>query len=107
MKRTTLHLTIMVLVVLSFVACRNNDNPVEEKPTNFLDLKVDQSFKFESFSNVETSIKISNTKASGVEIIQIYDAHPSQGGKVILTGSVNENGEFNLPLRLLQHHIVT
>lgn len=100
MKRTTLRLTIMVMVVLSFVACRNNDNPVEEKPTNFLDLKVDQSFKFESFSNVETSIKISNTKASGVEIIQIYDAHPSQGGKVILTGSVNENGEFNLPLRI-------
>jgi hypothetical protein len=100
MKHITLQFAIMFLVVLSFVACRNNDNPIEEKPTNFLDLKVDQSFKFESFSNVETSIKIGNTKALGSDIIQIYDANPNLGGKVILTGSVNQNGEFNLPLRI-------
>ncbi|NOU48774.1 MAG: LruC domain-containing protein [Bacteroidales bacterium] len=100
MKRITLQVAITVFLVFSFVACRNHDNPVQEKPTEFLDLKVDKAFKFESFSNLETSIKIANTKAAGVEIIQIYDAHPAKGGRIILTGSVDQNGEFKLPLRI-------
>ncbi len=69
-------------------------------PTKFTELKIDPAFKFENFSNLGTSIQLSNNKASGVEIIQIYDAHPNNGGKLILTGAANQDGLFNLPVRI-------
>ena len=94
--------TVAVLFAISllFVSCHKNSNQSNNNVDNFLDLKVSESFKFENFLNLETSIKLADTKAGGVDIIQIYDAHPNNGGKVILTGSVNQDGVFDLPIRI-------
>lgn len=100
MKHIFYYFAVVLAISLAFASCKKSSNQTQENPTNFIDLKVSQAFDFENFSNLETSIQLSNTKAAGVEIIQIYDAHPSNGGKLILTGSVDENGVFNLPIRL-------
>ncbi len=90
----------LVLTVVWLSSCRTPDNKPVDKPETFLELKVDPAFKFENFTNVETAINLGTTKASVVEIVQIYDAHPAKGGKLILTGSVNQEGVFQLPLRI-------
>lgn len=76
-----------------------SENPITT-PTKFTELKVNPAFKFDSYSNLGTYIKLANTKSAGVEIIQIYDAHPNNGGKLIMTGSANQEGVFNLPIRI-------
>jgi LruC domain-containing protein len=102
MKTKFYSIAFLFAISLIFASCHKDDKPNE--PNNdindFLDLKVSESFAFESFSDLSTDIKIPMTKASGVQIIQIFDADPTKGGKVILTGSVNENGEFKLPIRI-------
>ena len=103
MKIKIYTIAFLFAISLVFASCHkdknNNYNP-NNNIDNFLDLKVSESFEFESFLNLETDIKLASTKATGVEIIQIYDAHPANGGKIILTGSVNESGEFKLPVRI-------
>ncbi len=102
MKIKIYSIAFLFAISLLFASCRkdnrqqNPDNNID----NFLDLKISESFDFESFSNLETSIKLASTKATGFEIIQIYDAHPNKGGKLIISGSANENGVFDLPLRI-------
>jgi LruC domain-containing protein len=103
MKRI-LTITLMLLIsgsLLFQTGCQKkiSDDPTVI-PTKFTELKIDPAFKFENFSNLGTSIQLSNNKASGVEIIQIYDAHPNNGGKLILTGAANQDGLFNLPVRI-------
>ncbi|NQU32182.1 MAG: LruC domain-containing protein [Bacteroidetes bacterium] len=102
MKIKIYTIAFLFAISLFFASChkdKTNNNP-DNNIDNFLELKVSESFDFESFSNLETDIKLASTKATGVEIIQIYDAHPANGGKIILTGSVNESGEFKLPVRI-------
>ena len=100
MKRKIYSIAILFAIGLLFFSCRKDNKPNQNNPTSFLDLKIDESFKFENFSNLQTSIQLASTKATGVEIVQIYDAHPNNGGRLILTGAVNQNGVFNLPIRI-------
>ncbi len=100
MQRKLITLALVFAIGLIFSSCRKTTPTTNDDPTNFLDLKVSESFKFENFNDLQTSIQLANTKAAGVEIIQIYDAHPNNGGRLILTGSVNESGVFDLPIRI-------
>lgn len=100
MQRKLITLILVFALGLVISSCRKTTPTTNDDPTNFLDLKVSESFKFESFSDLQTSIQVLNTKASGVEIVRIYDAHPNNGGRLILTGSVDESGVFDLPIRI-------
>ncbi len=101
MKLTPTIIVFLLAIGLVFTSCHKNENPnTDNNIDNFLDLEVSESFLFESFTDYGTSIKLDNNKSAGVEIIQIYDAHPNNGGKLILTGSVNDEGVFNLPIRI-------
>ena len=104
MKLRVYLIAILTALSLVFVSCHKNDTPTDNSIDNFLDLKISESFTFDSYVNLGTSIKVDNKKTSGVEIIQIYDAHPNNGGKVILTGSVNQDGIFNLPIRIASRY---
>ena len=104
MKLKNYSIVILTALSLVFASCHKNDTPTDNSLDNFLDLKVSESFTFDSYLNLGTSIKVDNNKASGVDIIQIYDAHPNNGGKVILTGSVNQDGVFNLPIRIASRY---
>jgi LruC domain-containing protein len=98
----TLHTLLALLVfALAFQSCRkDNNNNNNDVPEAFTDLRVDKAFNFESFHNVQTAIQLTNSRIAGGEIIQIFDGHPNQGGKLILTGTANDQGMFTLPLRI-------
>ncbi|MDP2723710.1 MAG: LruC domain-containing protein [Bacteroidales bacterium] len=100
MKRKIYTLTAIFALSLLIFSCRKNNNQSQDNPNNFLDLKVSELFNFENFSDLTTDIRVASTKATGVEIVQIYDAHPNNGGKLILTGSANSAGVFSLPVRI-------
>jgi LruC domain-containing protein len=98
----TLHTILALLIIaLAFQSCRKDDNNNNtDEPKAFTDLRVDKAFNFESFQNVQTAIQLTNSRIAGGEIVQIYDGHPNEGGKLILTGTPNAQGMFNLPLRI-------
>ncbi len=91
---------LAIVVVFALFSCHKSNKIHQVIPNKFVDLKVDAAFKFDNFKDLKTSIKIPTSKSSGIHIIQIYDAHPKDGGKLILTGSVNQNGVFDLPVRI-------
>lgn len=101
MKKLLLSLLLISAFGLVFQSCRKDNTEKEPStPEKFVDLKVSRAFNFESFQNVQTSIQLTNNKATGAEIIRVYDAHPNQGGRLISTGAPNAQGEFTLPLRI-------
>jgi len=101
MKKYIYILSLVFIIGTIFSSCyKVNNNPPNDSITNFLDLRVNEDFRFESFTNLQTSIQLASTKATGTEILQIYDAHPANGGKLILTGAADGNGNFTLPIRI-------
>lgn len=100
MKYFLQFITFVLLIGITFSSCRKTENPPNDDITSFLNLQIDESFTFESFSDLQTTIQLASTKASGMEIIQIYDAHPNNGGKLILSGAANDQGIFDLPIRI-------
>lgn len=101
MKKIIISLLLIVSIGLVFQSCRKDKSEKDpEVPSKFVDLNVSRAFNFESFINVQTAIQLTNNKATGVEIIRVYDAHPNKGGRLISTGAPNSQGEFTLPLRI-------
>ncbi|MDY0078040.1 MAG: hypothetical protein RBR87_12285, partial [Bacteroidales bacterium] len=101
MKKILLSLLLISAFGLVFQSCRKDTTEKEPStPEKFVDLKVSRAFNFESFFNVQTAIQLTNNKATGAEIIRIYDAHPNKGGRLISTGAPNSQGVFTLPLRI-------
>ncbi len=100
--RIKYYLFSLILIAALLQSCRkdNNNNNSSNSPEKFVDLQVDKSFNFESFQNVQTAIQLTNSRIAGGEIVQIYDGYPSEGGKLILTGTANAQGLFTLPVRL-------
>ena len=101
MKKILTSLLLIAAFGLVFQSCRKDNKEKEPStPEKFVDLKVSRTFNFESFQNVQTAIQLTNNKATGAEIIRVYDAHPNQGGRLISTGAPNSQGTFTLPLRI-------
>lgn len=101
MKKILLSLLLIAAFGLVFQSCRKDKSEKDpEVPSKFVDLNVSRAFNFESFVNVQTAIQLTNNKATGAEIIRIYDAHPNKGGRLISTGAPNSQGVFTLPLRI-------
>ncbi len=104
MKLKIFATAFLFAIGLLFASCHKNSPKIDDNVNNFLDLKVSESFLFDNFSDLETSIKLVSTKATGYETIQIYDANPAKGGKLVLTGAADNNGVFNLPVRIASRY---
>ena len=85
-------------LVLHF-GCRKTIEITERPVTKYTELKVDPHFEFENFNNVDATIYVPSQKASGMNIIQIFQGNPAEGGKLITTGGL-DNGEFTSAVRL-------
>jgi LruC domain-containing protein len=102
---------ILLLISFTFVqqGCRKTITITEKPTTNFTDLKIDPTFEFDNFKKVDATITISNSKATGMNIVQIYQGNPAQGGKLITTGALNSQNQFvssvRLPARLSEVYI--
>ncbi len=91
-------LTILFIVLFTF-GCNNttkssNNNNQE---TEFADLQIEDNFDFSTVENVNVELMVSNGGSDGVEKIpfKIYDKDPEQGGKILDSGTTNDNGVFS------------
>ncbi|MFZ4546720.1 MAG: LruC domain-containing protein [Bacteroidales bacterium] len=90
----------LLVLLLSQTACRKTDDSSGNLPTKFTDLKIDPSFQFDNFINLNVTIGIPATGDQMLSIIQIFEADPKTGGKLIATGSVGSNLQFKTNLRV-------
>ncbi len=81
------------------LGCRKTIEITERPVTKYTELKVDPHFEFENFNDVDATIYVPSPKASGMNIIQIFQGNPAEGGKLITTGGLS-NGQFNSMVRL-------
>ncbi|MDZ7740363.1 MAG: hypothetical protein U5Q03_01025 [Bacteroidota bacterium] len=75
----------ILIVVIGFAllgGCKKfNDNPQPDEPKKFADLKVDQSFKFETVKEIEVKINVESSNPQMFpHVITIYE--PTPGGDV-------------------------
>lgn len=91
---------ILGVLILAQSCKKDYTGGTDNQAEQFTQLNISPSFNFESFRNIQTSIQLGSTRMPGGEIIRIYDQHPAQGGKLIMTGNPNQQGEFNLPVRI-------
>ncbi len=99
MKYKSLTVLTILLIVLFTFGCNNttkssNNNNQE---TEFADLQIEDNFDFSTVENVNVELMVSNGGSDGVEKIpfKIYDKDPEQGGKILDSGTTNDNGVFS------------
>ena len=104
---------VILLILISFAftyqGCRKTIKITEKPAEKFTDLKIDPRFEFENFKKIEATITISNLKTTGMNMVQIFQGNPAQGGKLITTGALNAQNQFvgsvRLPSRLTEVYI--
>ncbi len=101
MKTKLISVFIAMAVFFVISSCNKSDSgSTKTIPDKFVDLKIDPNFDFDSFKNLSTSIKIPVNKQTSTTIVQIFNANPASGGRLILTGSLNQNNEFHSEMRI-------
>jgi LruC domain-containing protein len=91
----------MISIFLLFAeGCKKEVKVDDSLPTKFTELKVASTFEFESFKNVEATITVPALKGAAQSIVQIYQGNPAEGGKLIMTGSLDANNQFKSPVRI-------
>lgn len=101
-KATTTLLVAFALfsMLLVQVGCRKTGNPSTDVPINFTELKINPSFQFENFINLDISIGVSNSGTQLLSVIQIYQGDPKVDGKLIATGATDVNSQYKTNLRV-------
>jgi LruC domain-containing protein len=97
---TSVVVIILLVLLLSQSACRKTDDSTGNLPTKFTDLIIDPSFQFDNFINLDVVIGIPASGDQMLSIVQIYEADPKAGGKMVATGAVGSNLQFKTSLRV-------
>lgn len=88
------------------MGCKDNKNKGQDDPSNsFGDLKVNESFKFETYKTIVASFTVIPASQEELpHVIKLYQDDPSAGGRMITSGQTNENFnltvDFNIPERI-------
>jgi len=91
---------LLSIMLLTQTGCRKHTDPQEKIPTKFTELKVDPSFKFETFRNLDVTVKVPSNKQAGFNVIQIYQGDPAIDGKLIVSGALDNNNQFRTTVRI-------
>jgi len=91
---------LFVIFFLFQSGCKKKLPDNNSTPTKFTELKVDPNFEFQNFKEVQATITVPALKQSGTSIIRIYQGNPATGGKLISAGSLDNNNQFQSPIRL-------
>ena len=96
-----------LLVVLIFggltltqTGCRKSNNDEPTTPSKFTDLKVNPAFNFESFVDLSVTVTVANAGTQNLFVIQLFQENPATGGKLIATGSTDNNRQYRTTLRV-------
>lgn len=98
-------LSFLILLMFSSLmlfqtGCKKSQENSTTLPTKFTDLKVDPAFQFESFVNLDVTIKVTPKNTQGVSVIRIFQGDPAHGGKAISMGSTDVAGNFVSKVRV-------
>jgi len=108
MRKTTMLKNIKTLAtVLGFCSillfqygCRKTGESTVDLPAKFTDLKINPSFQFDNFINLEVTIGVPNSGTQLLSVIQIYQGDPAVDGKLIATGAADANAQFKTNVRV-------
>jgi len=101
MKIKVLLILTLAIFTVSFIGCKNNDPQPQPDPT-IEDMNVPDGFNFETTQELSVNIKMpksldfTNLRSR----FDIYSSDPAFGGKLLTSGSFDENGEFSGKLRV-------
>jgi LruC domain-containing protein len=92
---------IAFLLAMGFQSCHDDDNPAPTKPS-MEDLKIPDGFTFESTREVTVTVKMPDSVSfeDMRSRFDIYTANPSEGGKLITSGSFDVNGQWTGEIRV-------
>ncbi len=104
----TLIKSLLALLLLSFLfiqtGCRKTEDAASNNPGKFTDLKVDPSFKFDSYTNVAITINVAEAGTQMISLIKVYQDDPKQGGKLITSGATDGNSQFKTTARIPSYY---
>jgi LruC domain-containing protein len=100
MKRIIALFTLLLALGILFQGCRKSDTPEESKTMD--NMIVPEGFVFETTRDVEMTIQMPNTVdfSDLRSRFDVYTERPDNGGKLITSGSFNEQGKFTGNLRI-------
>lgn len=113
MKRKRGWILLLLIPALMSSCVKDKAEEIAAKASKFEDIKVPENFDFSATKTVTVKVTIENPEVLTVYpyIVKIYDANPSEGGKLLITGAVNtENYTYSpsitVPTNLVQVWVV-
>lgn len=106
MKTRILLLIIAVYLATSFIGCKKNTPDPQPNPEYGIeDMQVPDGFTFETTHEVNLTIKMppSLDFTDLRSRFDVYTANPNEGGKLVTSGSFDENGEC--PISNIEYRI--
>ena len=91
MKRER-NLILILFLLLSTMSCvKDKAEDIAEKATTFEDIEVPDNFDYSATKTVTVNIKVTDPEVLTAYkyVVKVYDATPSAGGKLLITGAVN------------------
>jgi hypothetical protein len=109
MKKERYLILILFLLLITTACVKEKAEELAEKATKFEDIQVPDNFDFSTTKIVTVKVTVDNPEVLTVYpyIVKIYDANPSESGKLLITGAVNtENYTYSpsitVPTNLVQ-----
>lgn len=94
-----------VILILTFllnaISCvKDKADEIAEKATTFEDINVPENFDYSSTKTITVTVQISDPEVLTAYryVVKIYDTVPSEGGKLLITGSVNTENYTYAPV---------
>ena len=108
------NIILILTFLLSVTSCvKEKAEDIAKKATTFEDINVPENFDFSMTKTVTVNVAIENPEVLTVYpyIVKIYDANPSEGGQLLITGAVRtENYTYSssitVPSSLVQVWVV-
>lgn len=87
---------VVALIVISTIGCKKNDDPDHDNQLTMEDLVISPGFNFYNSSeyNVKVTLPESVDYTTIRKRIDFYDEKIEEGGKLLFSGTSNDQGEF-------------
>jgi len=95
-------LSTALALVLFCASCKKNNDVIQETDNTSIDnIKVSDTFNWDSTNEINFSIGTSDSRFQNlIHVIYIYDMDPAQGGKILAKGSTTLIKPFNTKITL-------
>lgn len=100
MKTKVRTLIFFVVIIVFAISCKNNDDNNNENSdgyTKMEELVVSENFNWSTTQDVEIRINTKDNAGDPIPnvLIEVYTAHPDEGGLLMIKGMSDQNGYFH------------